>query len=123
MILGEVNPRTEAVIPIIIRDATGQSLTRDAVIDTGFSGYLTLPIATITILQLPFLGARVFSLGNNARANFDIYKATVLWDGQEREIKVLASEEHPLVGMSLLKGFRITIDAVDGGEVRIEPRP
>lgn len=112
----------EAVIPVLVQDVTGRLLTRNAVIDTGFSGYLTLPLATITILQLPFLSSRVFSLGNNAQANFDIYKATLLWDGQERDIKVLASETHPLVGMSLLKGFRITIDAVDGGEVRIEKR-
>jgi clan AA aspartic protease len=123
VILGQVNPRMEAVIPVMVRDATGHLLTRDAVIDTGFSGYLTLPLTTIAALQLPFLVSRVFSLGNNAQANFDIYKATLLWDGQERDIKVLASEAHPLVGMSLLKGFRITIDAVDGGEVRIEPRP
>jgi len=113
----------EAVIPVMVRDATGHLLTQDAVIDTGFSGYLTLTLATMTALQLPFLSSRVFSLGNNAQANFDIYKATLLWDGQERDIQVLASEAHPLVGMSLLKGFRITIDAVDGGEVRIELRP
>jgi clan AA aspartic protease len=121
VILGQVNPRMEAVIPVMVRDATAHLLTRDAVIDTGFSGYLTLPLTTITALQLPL--SRVFSLGNNAQANFDIYKAALLWDGQERDIKVLASEAHPLVGMSLLKGFRITIDTVDGGEVRIEPRP
>lgn len=123
MILGQVNPRTEAVIPVMIRDASSQLLTQDAVIDTGFSGYLTLPLATITTLRLPFLSSRVFSLGNNAQANFDIYKATLLWDGQARDIKVLASEAHPLVGMSLLKGFRLTIVAVDGGEVRIEQHP
>jgi clan AA aspartic protease len=123
MIQGQVNPRTEAVIPIMIRDAAVHLLTEDAVIDTGFSGYLTLPLATITALQIPFLSSRVFSLGNNAQANFDIYKATLLWDGQDRDIQVLASEAHPLVGMSLLKGFRIMIVAVDGGEVRITPHP
>jgi len=123
VILGQVNPRTEAVIAVMMRDAAGHLLARDAVIDTGFSGYLTLPLATITALQLPFLSSRVYSLGNNAQANFDTYKATLLWDGQEQDIKVLASEAHPLVGMSLLKGFRITINAVDGGEVRIELCP
>ena len=123
MILGQVNPHLEAVIPVTIRDITGQPLIQDAVIDTGFSGYLTLPLATITALQLPFLSSRVFSLGNNAQANFDIYKAVLFWDGQDRDIKVLESETHPLVGMSLLKGFRITIDTIGGGEVRIEALP
>jgi len=123
VILGQVNPRTEAVIPVLVQDATGHFQAQNAVIDTGFSGYLTLPSSTITGLQLPFLSSRVYSLGNNAQANFDIYKATLLWDGQDRDIEVLASEAHPLVGMSLLKGLRITIDAVDGGEVRIELLP
>ena len=123
MILGQVNPRTEAVIPVMVQDAGGDLLTHSAVVDTGFSGYMTLPPSTITGLQLPFLSSRVFSLGDNAQVNFDIYKATLLWDGRDRDIEVLASEAHPLVGMSLLKGFRITIDAVDGGEVRIELRP
>jgi clan AA aspartic protease len=103
------------------RDIAGNLLKLDAVIDTGFSGYLTLPLATITMLQLPFLSSRVFSLGNNSQVNFDIYMATLLWNGQDRDIQILASEAHPLVGMSLLKGFRITIDAVDGGEVHIAP--
>jgi clan AA aspartic protease len=121
VILGQVNPRTEAVIPVMARDIAGNLLKLDAVIDTGFSGYLTLPLATITMLQLPFLSSRVFSLGNNSQVNFDIYMATLLWNGQDRDIQILASEAHPLVGMSLLKGFRITIDAVDGGEVHIAP--
>jgi hypothetical protein len=42
--------------------------------------------------------------------------------GQERVIDVLCSDTQPLVGMSLLKGFRVSIDVVDGGAVRIEPR-
>jgi len=123
MIIGRVNPHLEAIIPVMVRNSTGHLLTLDAVIDTGFSGYLTLPLAVITALQLPFLSSRVFSMGNNAQANFDVYKATLRWNEEERDVKVLASEVHPLVGMSLLKGFRITIDAIDGGEVRIERRP
>lgn len=72
MILGQVNPHMEAVVPITIRDARSQPLTLDAVLDTGFSGYLTLPLATITALQLLFLGSRVFLLGNNAQANSEV---------------------------------------------------
>jgi len=123
MIIGQINSHTEAVIPVSIRDATGQTRILDAIIDTGFSGYLSLPVATTSALQLMFLEARVFSLGNNMQVNFDIYEAVLVWDGQERDILVLASEAHPLVGMSLLKGFCVMIDVIDGGEVRIEARP
>lgn len=123
MIIGQVNSNTEAVIPVTIRNAGGQAQKMNAIIDTGFSGYLSLPLATIVFLQLTFAESRVYSLGNNEQVNFDLYEAVLEWDGSERTILVLASEAHPLVGMSLLKGFRLVIDAIDGGEVRIEPCP
>jgi len=123
VITGQVNSRTEAVIPITIYDATGQTVVIDTVIDTGFSGYLTLPPATITALQLSYSSSCTFALGDNSQVNLDLYEATTIWDGTDKDILVLASEAHPLVGMSLLKGYHIFIDAIDGGEVRIEARP
>ena len=122
MIIGQVNPRLEAVVAVIIQDNTGQTQTFNAVIDTGFSNYLTLPLAVIMALQLTFAESRAFSLGDNKEVNFDLYEAVLLWDGEEREIMVLASEAFPLIGMSLLKGFRLFVDVIDGGEVRIERR-
>jgi clan AA aspartic protease len=120
VIVGHVNSRTEAIVSFVIRSAFGSDLTVGAVIDTGFSGYLSLPPATIGTLRLAYSTSRAFSLGDNTPVSFDLYEATVEWDGKERDILVLASEAQPLVGMSLLKGFRLTVDAVDGGEVRIE---
>jgi predicted aspartyl protease len=123
VIIGQVTPRNEAEIPVVIRDAAGQAQPLDAIVDTGFSGYLSLQLAKINALQLTFVESRVFSLGDNMPVNFDLYAAVLVWDGQERDILVLASEAHPLVRMSLLKGFRLTINAIDGGEVRIERLP
>ena len=122
MIIGQVNPHTEAIIPVEIRDTYGIVSLHDAIIDTGFSGYLTLPSAVISGMRLPFVSSELYSLGNNAQVTFKLYSCTILWDGKERDIDVLASDTQPLAGMSLLKGFHISIDAVDGGEVRIEPR-
>ncbi len=122
MIVGQVNQRLEAVVPVMIEDNTGQPQTFDAVIDTGFSDYLTLPLAKIRTLQLTFAESRVFSLGDNKEVNFDLYEAVLNWDGEGRDIMVLDSEAFPLIGMSLLKGFRLLVDVIDGGEVRIERR-
>jgi predicted aspartyl protease len=54
VILGQVNSNTEAIIPVTIQAAAGQTFTLDAMIDTGFSGYLSLPIAIIAALRLTF---------------------------------------------------------------------
>jgi clan AA aspartic protease len=120
VIIGRVNSRLKALAPIKVKSAGRQTITVEVIVDTGFSGFLMLTPEVINTLQLPRIGSRVFSLGNNSRANFDTYMAKVIWDGEERTVRVIASEAHPIVGMSLLKGYRVTIDAVDGGQVRIE---
>ncbi len=51
---------------------------------------------------------------------FDIYKGVVIWDGKEQVVDVAASEADPLVGMGLLYGFKVQIEAIEGGRVTIE---
>ena len=81
---------------------------------------MTLPFRVISTLNLPLIETRPYSLGNNQRVDFDLYAVTAHWNGNEREVLALASDSFPLIGMSLLKGSRITIDALDGGKVVIE---
>ena len=121
MILGQVNSQNEAVIDISIQDVAGKLTVERVVVDTGFSGHLTLQSKMIAALKLPFLTTKVFSLGDSSEATFEIYKGVVIWGGQRRDTKVLSSEAHPLLGMALLRGVRICVDVVDGGQVRILP--
>ena len=44
MIQGVVNAALEAVIPLTLQGPAGQTREIEAVIDTGFSGSLTLPL-------------------------------------------------------------------------------
>jgi hypothetical protein len=44
----------------------------------------------------------------------------VIWYGQEQIINVVASDAEPLVGMGLLYGFKLQIEAIEGGRVTIE---
>ena len=108
-------------MPLPILGTAGQEIQLEAVIDTGFTDYLTLPPALISSLQLPFRESAEFVLAGGSAVSFATYAATVLWDGQEKNILVLASEGGPLIGMSLLYGYRIILDVVDGGMVTIEP--
>jgi predicted aspartyl protease len=52
----------------------------------------------------------------------DVHLATVLWNGREREIAVLALGQRPLVGTTLLAEHRLSIDFVDRGTVLIDDR-
>ena len=92
----------------------------DAVIDTGFNGFLTLPTRRIASLTLTYAGSTRAVLGDGQEVSLDLFEATVLWDGQEREAAVLAAEGSALVGMALLSGYRVTLEVKGGGVVTIE---
>jgi hypothetical protein len=51
------------------------------------------------------------------------YEATVLWDGQPRDVMVLEADGGALIGMALLYGSRLTVEVLDGGPVTIELLP
>ena len=43
MITGFVNIEFEPIIPLLIRHAEGKIFTQEAIVDTGFNGWLSLP--------------------------------------------------------------------------------
>lgn len=120
MIQGVVNLRREATIPLVVGNASGQRQVIDAVIDTGFNGFLTLPATLVTALSLPWNASDIVTLGDGSETVFDLYAATVIWDGRYQEIDVAESETEPLIGMALLYGYRLQMDVMEGGMVRIE---
>ena len=120
MMQGFVNQSCEPMIRIAIGDADPPKQMVEAVIDTGFTGFLSLPFSTIASLGLPWIFRDVGTLGDGSEVIFDMYRATVIWDGQLQVVDVAASEADPLVGMSLLYGFKVQIEAIEGGIVTIE---
>jgi clan AA aspartic protease len=122
MIQGEVNATREATISLSLRPAAGGvPLTVVAIVDTGFSGDLSLQSQQIDLLQLLALNRRSFFLADNQEVDFTTYAVIVDWDGRERGITVIESDGPPTIGMGLLYGYRLTIDIVDGGKVEITP--
>lgn len=121
MIRGVVSPRHAATIPLPVEATDGRPQVIEATIDTGFSGSLTLPADTIQRFGLPWRTRGSALLANGTVDFFDIYAATVLWDGTPRTILVEQADVEPLVGVGLLLGHRLTVDVVAGGTVTIEP--
>jgi clan AA aspartic protease len=123
MIQGQVTASREATIPLTIHHTSGQAVDIDAVVDTGFTEFLTLPTSLIHTLQLPYRGTSQFTLADGSVTSLHVFRAVVLWDGQPRAVPALAAGGDPLVGMSLLYGSRLTVDILDGGRVTIEALP
>ena len=88
--------------------------------DTGFTGYLTLPSQSIRDLGLPSVGQRTFELANGELFDFQVYLGSVSWHGRPGDVLVLQSDSVPLLGMALLWGSRVTMDALNDGEVAID---
>ena len=122
MIQGVVNDAYEAVVPLSLQGPGGQSKDIEAVLDTGYSGFLTVPAALATELGLPFAYIGRALLANDDEVTFDVHDVTVLWDGQPRPIRADATGSTPLVGMLLLDKHSLTIEVERGGRVVIQSR-
>ncbi len=122
MIEGVVNAHYEAVVRLPLLDSSGQTRDIDAVIDTGFNGFLTLPSALVAELGLTRLGQKSLVLANGSRDVFDTYGVTVLWDGQSRFVDADEADAVPLLGMALLHSHSLYVEVEDRGRVAIELR-
>ena len=123
MVTGSVNSDLEAIIRLTVRGVAGKSKNVKAVVDTGFNGSLTLPPTLIAKLGLVWRSYGSATLANGSLDHFDVYSATVIWDGKPRKILVEAADTDPLVGMRLLAGYYLGIQTTVGGTVTIEIQP
>jgi clan AA aspartic protease len=123
VITGSVTSNREATIRLAVMGPDQRLEEVETVIDTGFNGFLTLPIQVVRALTLPFAGHRRVMLGDGSSVVLDLYLATVLWNEEEREVLVLQAEGGPLIGMSLLYGHRVVLHVEDNGDVIIDTLP
>lgn len=119
---GRVNQRCEAIVPITVR-GKGKLRFVEAVVDTGFNGFLSLPADVIAALNLSWNYRDRATLGDGSETLFDVYNAEVIWNGQYRDIEVNAAETEPLLGMRMLRGYRLQVDTIESGLVKIEILP
>jgi clan AA aspartic protease len=121
MIAGTVTDLREASIRLTVIGPGGVREVVEAVLDTGFNGFLTLARTMVQALRLPLAGTRRATLADGSIVALDVYLAIVQCHEEEREVLALQSEGGALVGMSLLYGSRVVLHVVEDGDVLIEP--
>jgi clan AA aspartic protease len=122
MIVGIVR-RREPLIRLTIRGFRGRQQEIEAVVDSGYTGWLTLPPAVIAALSLRW---RTFGRGILADGSVslcDVYQANVVWDGRIRSVFVDEFDATPLVGMALLRGCELKMQVRARGRVTIKRLP
>ena len=121
VIRGAVNAAYEPIVALAVQGPTGQIRDIEAVVDTGYNGFLTLPPAMVSDLRLPFSSIGRGLLANGDEIRFEVYRGTVQWDGEPRHIRITAADATPLVGMRLLEDHSLLVDVKDGGRVVVQP--
>jgi clan AA aspartic protease len=122
MIRGTVNDRREPIIPVTIYGFGGKPLTVEAVIDTGFDDFLTLPLENIATLALAANKIMSVMLSDGSVIQAMHFDAEVDWHGKRVPVLVQAAAGKPLVGMALLEGSRLIVEADEGGQVLVQQR-
>lgn len=121
MIRGKVTANREAIVHLTMVDANAENQIIEATIDTGFNGFLTLSPELVQKLGFPRLGRGRVILADGSDGIFEIYKASIVWNGEIKHIETDVLDAKPLVGMALLEGFLLQIKIVTDGEVTITP--
>jgi len=110
----------QALIDVIFRSVGRSNLVLEFVVDTGFTGELTLPSSAVQALGLPLVRQITANLADDSTIDVDVHAATILWDGYEREVGVLATGSRPLLGTLLLDGYELTARFTEGGLLSVE---
>lgn len=120
MITGRVVNR-EPIVRLTFGRAVDSSITTDALIDTGYTDFLTLPADLFDRLAEGTIDHGELQYADKRIGMHELATVAVHWNGEIRSVTAAKLEEVPLIGMDLLRGYRLTIDTVEDGRVLIEP--
>lgn len=120
MIVGHVSEELEAVISIGVLAPHGAAIV-EAVLDTGFNGFLSLSPELIKSLNLEFAAPAQVTLGDGTTVTLSVYLGVVSLSGREVAVEILESSAGALVGMALLRGTELRASITPGGSVAISP--
>ena len=110
----------EPRVPLNILGSDGAFRSLEAVVDTGFTGMLTLPESVVSDLGLRHQADQEITLADGRSQLRSTCRAELLWHGQPVTLHAFAMGEQPMIGTALLAPCRLTVDLWPGGAVIIE---
>jgi clan AA aspartic protease len=90
------------------------------VIDTGFTGTITLPPQTVASLHLPYLHNMPADLADDTTIDIPVHVATILWREMKCDVRILAIGHRPLLGMELLEDHELFARIAEHGLVTVK---
>jgi len=122
MIIGTITS-DEARVRLNVKGKRGRERVVEAVIDSGYTGALTLPPGLIAMLELRWQSVDRATLADGSTCVFQVYVGKLDWDCKVRTILVDEADAMPLVGMRLLRGHELKMQVRSRGKVTIRRLP
>ncbi|MFH1563314.1 MAG: clan AA aspartic protease [Nitrospirota bacterium] len=125
MIKGYISEDLEPIIEIELIDENHNLSKINAVVDTGFTGYLCLSENLVEKMRLEYLFTDNYELANGKIVEEDVFAGNVIFDNKKEDVSVILSKsEDNLIGACLLKNKKVTINYVTKEiEIEIENSP
>ena len=120
MIRGRVTERNKPWVPVELLGRDEWFSPIEFVLDTGFGGDLLLPVDIIQQLEVTESIEIDGALATGHRTKLKSWSGTALWHDRRVSVLILEAGGEPLLGMNLLRGSRVTLDAEVGGDVTID---
>lgn len=123
MITGRVVDGVNPTVPITLLGPDEVEMEVSAILDTGFTGALTLSRRQIEELSLVLSGGCATVLADGQILESLVYQAKVRLNDHLLEVRAIEVPDAALIGMELLKGYRVRMDVIDEGSIVIERLP
>jgi clan AA aspartic protease len=123
MIAGTVSASRKPLLHLRVRCPAGAEMAVDALMDTGFNGFLLLPMTVINALGLTRTTSGRATLGDDSVVSINFYAVEIAWGAGWQTVSAANLGSVPLVGMELLDGPEVTMKVRAGGAVEVRPLP
>lgn len=123
MRVGEVSAVDGSLVPgisILIHWSGGEDLEVEALMDSGFSGEIALPMSVVEDLELEYAQGRIVVLADGCYHQIETFKGSVFFADEWHDVIVYSTGGNPAVGMRLLRGAKISFETVPEGSINWE---
>ena len=122
LIKGQFQPDLRCLVEVEIMDGNGIFRRVHAKLDTAFTGEIALPSLDFASLEIATDGDQTVNLADGSQRRVQSCTAIVRLGEGEAEAKILnlLNTRQPLIGIGILLGYSIHIDALPYGDIRIE---
>ena len=109
MIEGVIREAGTPILTIKIIGKGGEEITTEGILDTGFDGFLCLPIPIAVSLGLELIDVTQTELADGTVVENElVFAGQVEWDGTVMDVDILLTRsEDVLIGTAFLKGYQV----------------